>query len=156
MYNIKRKELIIMGGRGSSSGKTVGARGNTYKSEFGLKNVGKLQEFRTFGGSTMVGTVTPSANDVQEYFKTGKFDNYGTNARAKKLIVDKIIKDMHNRGYDVTLSEDKTKLLPNGDTSKAISISNTKNGWRAKQAKSGGNVSRSGMKGALDRTQGRR
>ena len=43
-----------MGGRGSSSGKTVGARGNTYKSEFGLKNVGKLQEFRTFGGSTMV------------------------------------------------------------------------------------------------------
>jgi hypothetical protein len=58
----------------------------------------------------MVGTVTPSVNDVQDYFKTGKFDNYGTNARAKKLIVDKIIKDMHNRGYDVTLSEDKTKL----------------------------------------------
>lgn len=41
-------------------------------------------------------------------------------------------------------------------SSKAISISNTKNGWKAKQAKSGGNVSRSGMKGALDRTQGRK
>ena len=31
-----------MGGRGSSSGKAGGARGNTYKSEFGLKNVGRL------------------------------------------------------------------------------------------------------------------
>lgn len=104
----------------------------------------------------MVGAVTPSANDVQDYFKTGKFDNYGTNANAKKLVAQRIVKDMHNRGYDVSLSEDKTKLLPNGDTSKAISISNTKNGWKAKQAKSGGNVSRSGMKGALDRTQGRK
>lgn len=33
----------------------------------------------------MVGTVTPSANDVQDYFKTGKFDNYGTNTNAKKI-----------------------------------------------------------------------
>lgn len=42
MYNIKRKELIILGGRGSSTNKQVGAGGNTYKSEFGLKNVGRL------------------------------------------------------------------------------------------------------------------
>ena len=139
-----------MGGRSSASAK------NNYKSEFGLKNVGGLVALKTFSGSTMVGTVTPSANDVQEYFDTGKFDNYGTNARAKKLIVDKIIKDMHNRGYDVSPSEDKTKILPSGETGKAISISNTKDGWKAKQSKSGGNVSRSGMKGALDRTQGRR
>lgn len=62
-----------MGGRGSSTNKQVGTGGNTYKSEFGLKNVGRLWEFRTFAGSTMVGTVTPSANDVQDYFKTGKF-----------------------------------------------------------------------------------
>lgn len=74
-----------MGGRGSSTNKQAVAGGNTYKSEFGLKNVGKLQEFRTFGGSTMVGTVTPSASDVQDYFNTGKFDNYGTNTNAKKI-----------------------------------------------------------------------
>lgn len=145
-----------MGGRGSYSGKAVEASGNTYKSEFGLKNVGKLKVLKTFGGSTMVGTVTPYVKDVQDYFDTGKFENYGKNTTAKKLIAKRIVQDMHNRGYDVSLSENKIKILPNGDTSKAISISKTKDGWKAKQAESGGNVSRSGMKGALDRTQGRK
>lgn len=146
-----------MGGRSSGSARAGGSAriSNEYSSRFGFKNVGNLVGVTTLWGSTVEGTVAPKLSSVQEYFDSGAFDRYGTNAKAKKQIVNEITRDMHMRGYKVSVSEDKSKILLSGNTEEAVSISNKDGKWVAKQSRSSGITSRGGMKGALDRTNKR-
>ena len=124
---------------------------NDYKSRFGLENVGELKAEKFIGGVAMVGTVEPTKENVQEYFDTGKFDNYGTSARAKKDIAKKIVDDMHGRGYDVTVSEDGTKIYPAGETGKTLSFGMNKDGkWVVKDSTSAGTKGSTGFKKSLE------
>ena len=141
-----------MGGRSSKSGMgRSGASANTFQSQYGLPNVGTRESFTSIGGTTMVGTVTPTIDDVQAYFDTGRFDNYGTNAGAKRLIATQISRDMNGRGFEMQVSDDGTKLLPDGDTGKAITLGRSGGRWVAKASVSSGTRERGGMKGALGR-----
>lgn len=142
-----------MGGRGSGSG-GMGrgkASANTFQSAYGLPNVGVREGFTSFGGQGTRGTVTPTVGDVQAYFDTGSFDNYGTNAGAKRLIATQISRDMNGRGFEMQVSDDGTKLLPDGDTGKAITLGRSGGKWKAKGSSSSGTRERGGMKGALGR-----
>lgn len=140
-----------MGGRGSRSGMGGATSSNTFKSAYGLPNVGTRETFTSTGGTATVGTVTPTVNDVQAYFDTGSFDNYGTNAGAKRQMASKIAQDMNGRGFEVSVSEDGTKLLPGGDTGKTIIFGRSGGQWKAKSSSSSGTRERGGMKGALGR-----
>lgn len=142
-----------MGGRGSGSGGMGrgGASANTFQSAYGLPNVGTREAFTGIGGTTMVGTVTPTVDNVQAYFDTGRFDNYGTNAGAKRLIAKQIAQDMNGRGFEMQISDDGTKLLPDGDTGKTITLGRSGGKWKAKGSSSSGTRERGGMKGALGR-----
>ena len=88
---------------------------------------------------------------MQAYFDTGSFDNYGTNAGAKRLIATQISRDMNGRGFEMQVSDDGTKLLPNGDTGKAITLGRSGGKWVAKTSSSSGTRERGGMRGALGR-----
>lgn len=140
-----------MGGRGSGSGGMGrgGTSANTFQSAYGLPNVGTRESFTSIGGQGTRGTVTPTVDDVQAYFNTGSFDNYGTNAGAKRLIATQISRDMNGRGFEVSVSDDGTKLLPDGDTGKAITLGRSGGKWVAKASTSSGTRERGGMKGAL-------
>lgn len=140
-----------MGRKGSSGMGHGGASANTFQSAYGLPNVGTRELSTGVGGMTTRGTVIPTVNDVQAYFDTGSFDNYGTNAGAKKLIANQISRDMNNRGFEMQVSDDGTKLLPDGDTGKAITIGRSGGKWVAKTSSSSGTRERGGMKGALGR-----
>lgn len=140
-----------MGGRSSKSGMGRGASANTFQSQYGLPNVGTRESFTSIGGATTRGTVIPTVSDIQAYFDTGSFDNYGTNAGAKKQIASQIARDMNGRGFEVSVSEDGTKLLPDGDTGKAIMLGRSGGRWVAKSSNSSGTRERGGMKGALGR-----
>lgn len=143
-----------MGGRGSGSGgmgRSGGASANTFQSAYGLPNVGTREEFTTFSGSGTKGTVIPTVDDVQAYFDTGAFDNYGTNTGAKKLIARQISQDMNGRGFEMQISDDGTKLLPDGDTGKTITLGRSGGKWKAKGSSSSGTRERGGMRGALGR-----
>ena len=143
-----------MGGRGSAN--TRNSISNKFKSSFGFENVGEQQEFKTMSGISTKGTVTPETADIQAYLDSGKFDNYGNNARAKKLIVKEIIRDMRGRGYDISPSEDDLKFLPEGSTGLAISLGKRSDRWVVKQSNSAGSVTRGGIRGALDRIERRK
>ena len=140
-----------MGGRGSGSRMSSGTSANTFQSQYGLPNVGTRESFASFGGSGTRGTVTPTVDDVQAYFDTGSFDNYGTNAGAKRQIASKIARDMNGRGYEMQISEDGMHLLPDGDTGKAITLGRSGGKWKAKGSASSGTRERGGMRGALGR-----
>ena len=136
---------------------SIGAgSGNTFRSDFGFKNVGTRELFQGIGGATTVGTATPEVNDVQEYLDSGRFDNYGNNARAKNQMVKAIARDMNGRGFEMQVSEDGTKLLPNGETGLAIAITRRNDRWMAKGSSSAGTRERGGMRGTLDRISRRR
>ena len=142
-----------MGGRGSGSRMSSGGSSNTFQSQYGFSNVGTREGFTSSGGSTTRGTVTPTVDDVQAYFDTGSFDNYGTNAGAKRQIASQIARDMNGRGYEMQISEDGMHLLPDGDTGKAITLGRSGGKWKAKGSASSGTRERGGMRGALDRAR---
>lgn len=133
-----------------------GAASNTYQSKFGLPNVGTRVALVTPGGMGTQGTEIPSIDDVQAYFETGAFDNYGTNAGAKKQIIKQIANDMNSRGFEASISEDGLKILPNGETGHAISIGRSNDRWRARSSTSAGIRERGGMRGALGRASRKR
>ena len=144
--------LQMFGGRGGSSGGSANpAAGNDFQSDFGFKNVGTREVFTSIGGFALVGTATPKVSDVQEYLDTGRFDNYGTNAYAKAQMLKVIIRDMSGRGFDVSITEDKTKLVLRGDRDfdEVVSIGRRNDKWVAKVSNSSGTRERGGMKGAL-------
>lgn len=143
-----------MGSRGSSSGGGGGGRpasANTFQSQYGLPNVGTREAFTSVGGTVMVGTVTPTVGDVQAYFDTGAFDNFGTSNSAKRTMAERIARDMNGRGFEMQVADDGVHLLPDGDTGKAITLGRSGGKWRAKQSSSAGTRERGGMRGALDR-----
>lgn len=142
-----------MGGRGSGSGGMgrSGAPANTFQSAYGLPNVGTREASTGIGGTTTIGTVTPTVDDVQDYLDTGRFDNYGTNTGARRQMANLIARDMNGRGFEMQVSDDGTKLLPNGETGRAITLGRSGGKWKAKGSTSSGTRERGGMKGALDR-----
>lgn len=142
-----------MGGRGSGSGGMgrSGASSNTFKSQYGLPNVGTREAFTGIGGTVMVGTVTPTVDDVQVYFDTGAFDNFGTSNAAKRTIAERVARDMNGRGFEMQVADDGVHLLPDGDTGKAITLGRSGGKWKAKGSSSSGTRERGGMRGALDR-----
>ena len=142
-----------MGGRGSGSG-GMGrseASANTFQSQYGLPNVGTREAFTGIGGTAMVGTVTPTVDDVQAYFDTGAFDNFGTSNSAKRTMAERIARDMNGRGFEMQVADDGVHLLPDGDTGKAITLGRSGGKWKAKSSSSSGTRERGGMRGALDR-----
>ena len=142
-----------MGGRGSGSGGMGrgSASANTFKSQYGLPNVGTREAFTGIGGTVMVGTVTPTVDDVQAYFDTGAFDNFGTSNSAKRTMAERIARDMNGRGFEMQVADDGVHLLPDGDTGKAITLGRSGDKWKAKSSSSSGTRERGGMRGALDR-----
>lgn len=142
-----------MGGRGSKSG-GMGrgkASANTFQSAYGLPNVGTRKIFRGIGGVTDTGTVTPTVDDVQAYFDTGAFDNFGTSNSAKRTMAERIARDMNGRGFEMQVADDGVHLLPDGDTGKTITLGRSGGKWKAKGSSSSGTRERGGMRGALDR-----
>lgn len=142
-----------MGGRGSGSGGMGrgGASANTFQSRYGLPNVGTREAFTGIGGTVMTGTVTPTVDDVQKYFDTGAFDNFGTSNSAKRTMAERIARDMNGRGFEMQVADDGIHLLPDGDTGKAITLGRSGGKWVAKASTSSGTRERGGMRGALDR-----
>lgn len=138
-------------GRKSKSGMSRGAQPNTFQSAYGLPNVGTREPVTTMNGSTTKGTVVPTVDDVQAYFDTGAFDNFGTSNAAKRVMAERIAKDMNNRGFEMQVADDGVHLLPDGDTGKAITLGRSGGKWKAKGSSSSGTRERGGMKGALGR-----
>ena len=142
-----------MGGRGSGSGGMGrgGVSANTFKSAYGLPNVGTREAFTGIGGTVMVGTVIPTVDDVQAYFDTGAFDNFGTSNSAKRTMAERIARDMNGRGFEMQVSDDGIHLLPDGSTGLTITLGRSGGKWKAKGSSSSGTRERGGMRGALDR-----
>lgn len=144
--------IQFFGGRGSGSGMDrSGASANTFKSQYGLPNVGTRESFVSIGGRASHGTVVPTVDDVQAYFDTGAFDNFGTSNSAKKTMAERIARDMNGRGFEMQIADDGIHLLPDGDTGKTITLGRSNGKWVAKTSASSGTRERGGMRGALDR-----
>ena len=154
-----RISMQFFGGRGDKSaaeGASSPAINNDFESAYGLPNVGEREVFSSISGRGTRGTVTPTADDVQAYFDTGAFDNYGTGASAKRTIAERIARDMNGRGFEITISDDGTHLLPDGDTGKTLTLGRSGDKWKVKSSTSSGTRERGGMRGALDRASRRK
>lgn len=68
--------------------------------------MGELKSFTSIVGSGVEGTVQPKKSDLNEYMSV--FGQYGP--KAGDMIVDKITRDMSERGFKVRKSENKKQI----------------------------------------------